>query len=130
MAQFPHESGWKMKSLADKWEKLCSTYSKMKKLRNQIGGGAHDDGARFIWYDEIDEILSLTAKANGVPGGMDQGVPMQRTGSSSVPIDVSQEDDGDGEPAWTQSPTHTIPLSSVVPLETALEVATTLEQRT
>ena len=56
--------------------------------------------------------MSLTAKANGVPGGMDQDVPMPGTGSSSVPIDVSQEDDGDGEPAWTQSPTHTVPPSS------------------
>ena len=56
-----------MKSLVDKWEKLCSTYSKMKKLRNQTSGGAHDDSAKFVWYDEIDEILSLTAKTNGVP---------------------------------------------------------------
>ena len=64
-------------------------------------------------YDEIDEILSLTAKANGVPGEMEQGVFMPRTGSSSAPIDVSQEHDGDGEPTWTQSPTHTIPLSSI-----------------
>ena len=112
VAQFPHESGRKVKSLVDKWEKLRSTYSKMKKLRNQTSGGAHDDGAKFIWYDEIDEILSLIAKANGVPGGMDQGVSMLGTGSSSAPIDVSQEDDGDGEPAWTQSPTHTVPPSS------------------
>ena len=112
MAQFPHESGWKVKSLADKWEKLRSTYSKMKKLRNQTGGSAHDNGAKFIWYDEIDEILSLIAKANGVPRGMDQGVPIPRTGSSSAPIDISQEHNGDGEPVWTQSPTHTIPPSS------------------
>ena len=101
-----------MKSLADKWEKLCSTYSKMKKLQNQTGGGARDDGAKFIWYDEIDEILSLTAKANNVPGRMDQGIPIPGTGSSSVPIDVSQEDAGDGKSAWTQSPTHTVPPST------------------
>ena len=101
-----------MKSLADKWEKLHNTYSKMKKLRNQTGGGVRDDGAKFIWYDEIDEILSLTAKANGVPRGMDQGVPMPGMGSSNVRIDVSQEDDGDGEPAWIQSPTHIVPPSS------------------
>ena len=48
VAQFPHESGQKVKSLVDKWEKLRSMYSKMKKLRNQIGGGARDDGAKFI----------------------------------------------------------------------------------
>ena len=111
VAQFPHESRRQVKSLANKWEKLHSMYSKMNKLRNQTGGGAHDDGANFIWYDEINEILSLTAKANGVPGGMDQCVLMPGTGSSSAPIDVSQEHDGDDEPAWTQSPTHIVPLS-------------------
>ena len=37
-----------MKSLFDKWEKLQSTYSKIKKLQNQTGGGARDDGAKFI----------------------------------------------------------------------------------
>ena len=54
-----------MKSLLDKWDKLRSTYAKLKKLRNQTDGGACDDGAKFIWYDAIYEILSLTAKANG-----------------------------------------------------------------
>ena len=53
----------------------------MKKLRNQTSGGARDDGDKFIWYDEVDEILSLTAKANGVLGRMDQGVLMPGTGS-------------------------------------------------
>ena len=60
-----------MKSLFDKWEKLWSTYSKMKKLQYQTGGGAHDNGAKFIWYDQIDETLSLTAKTIGVLGGME-----------------------------------------------------------
>ena len=101
VVQFPHKLGWKVKSLADKWKNLCSTYSKMKKLQNQAGGGARDNNAKFIWYDEINEILSLTAKTNGVPGRMDQGVPVPGMGSSSVPIDVSPEHDGDGEPAWT-----------------------------
>ena len=48
MAQFLHESGWKVKSLVDKLKKLRNTYSKMKKLRNQIGGCAHDDGAKLF----------------------------------------------------------------------------------
>ena len=37
---------------------------------------------------------------------------MLGTGFSSAPIDVSQEHDGNGEPAWMQSPTHTVPPSS------------------
>ena len=91
IAQFPQESGKKVKSLSDKWEKLWSTYSKMKKLQNQSGGDAHDNGAKFIWYDQIDEILSLMAKAVDVPGSMDQGIPIPGTGTSNVPIDVSHE---------------------------------------
>ena len=101
-----------MKSLSDKWEKLQSTYSKIKKLQNQTGGGARDDGGKFIWYDQINEILSLTAKAVGVPGGMDQGVPIPGTKTSTAPIDVSHEDDGDAEPSSTQSPTRSGPTSS------------------
>ena len=96
--QFPCESGKKVKSLSDKWEKLRSTYSKIKKTRNQTGSGVRDEGAKFLWYDEIDEILSLTTKANGVPGGMDQGVPVPRTGTSSAPVDVSEDEFRDGKP--------------------------------
>ena len=96
--EFPRESGRKVKSLSDKWEKLRSTYSKIKKIRNQTGGGVRDEGAKFLWYDEIDEILSLTAKANGVPGGMDQGVPVPETGTSSAPVDVSEDEFRDGKP--------------------------------
>ena len=101
-----------MKSLVGKWEKLCNMYLKMKKLQNQTGGGARDNGAKFIWYDEIDKILSLTAKANGVPRGMDQGILVPGTGSSNAPIDVNQEHNGDGELAWMQSPTRIGPPSS------------------
>ena len=86
-----------MKSLSDKLEKLQSTYSKMKKLQNQTSRGTRDDGAKFIWYDQIDEIFNLTAKAVGVPGGMDQGVPIPGTWTSNAPINVNHEDDRDAE---------------------------------
>ena len=102
-----------MKSLSDKWEKLRSTYSKMKKLQNQTGGGARDDDAKFIWYDQINEIFSLMAKAVGVLGGMNQGVPILGTETSNAPIDVCHEDDGDAKPSSTQSPTCSNPTSSI-----------------
>ena len=91
---------------------MRSTYSKIKKLQNQTGGDDRDNGAIFIWYDQIDEILSLTAKAVGVPRGMDQGIPIPGTGTSNAPIDVSHEDDGDAEPSLTQSPTCSSHASS------------------
>ena len=97
-----------MKSLSDKWEKLQSTYSKMKKLQNQTYEGARDDGAKFIWYDQIDEILSLTAKVVGIPGGMDQEVSIPGIWTSNARINVSHGDDGDAEPSPTQSATSSI----------------------
>jgi hypothetical protein len=104
ITQFSQESGRKIKSLSHKWEKLRSTYSKIKKLRNQKGASVRDDGAKFIWYDQIDEILSLAAKANGVLRAMDQGVPVPGTGTSSSPTDGCEEANGDGEPSWVHSP--------------------------
>lgn len=81
---------------------MRSQYSKIKKMQNQTGTGAIDEGAKFIWFDQIDEILNLTAKANGVPGAMDQGVPVPGTGTSNAPVDVSEEHgDGDQVPAAT-----------------------------
>jgi len=47
----------------------------------------------------MDDILSLIAKANGVPGGMEQGVLVSGTGTSIAPLDLSQEHDGEGEPS-------------------------------
>ena len=119
ITQFPQESGRKVKSLSDKWEKLWNTHSKMKKLQNQTGEGARDDGAKFIWYDEIDEILSLTAKVVGVRGGMDQGVSIPETWTSNALINVSHEDDGDAEPSSTQSPTCSSPATGTKPMSTS-----------
>ena len=95
-------------------------------MQNQTGGGARDDGAKFIWYDQINEILSLTAKAVGVLGGMDQGVPIPGTGTSNAPIDVSHEDDGDAKPSSTQSPTRSGPASSTgtTPMSTGISPRT------
>ena len=109
ITHFPQESGRKVKSLSDKWEKLRSSYSKIKKLRNQTGAGVRDDGAKFIWYDQIDKNFSLTAKANGVQGAMDQGVPVPDTGTSSALTEGCEEADGDGEPSWVHSLQHTNP---------------------
>jgi hypothetical protein len=107
ITQFPQESGRKVKSLLDKWEKLRNKYSKIKKLRNQTSAGVRDDGTKFPWYDQIDEILSLTAKANGVSGAMDQGVPVPGTGTSTAPMEGCEEPDEDGEPSWVHSPQRT-----------------------
>ena len=57
---------------------------------NQTGAGARDDGAKWIWFDTMDEILSLSAKATGVPGAMDQGVPMSGTGTASQPVNLDE----------------------------------------
>ena len=77
-----------------------------------MDASVRDNDAKFIWYDQIDKILSLTAKANGVPGAMNQEVPVPGTGTSSTPTDVCKEADGDGEPYWMHSPYCTDPTPS------------------
>ena len=56
------------------------------------------EGAKFIWYDAIDEILSLTANDNGVPGSMDQGVLVPGMGTLIAPVDLTEKGNGDAEP--------------------------------
>jgi hypothetical protein len=92
-----------VKSVSDKWEKLRSQYYKVKNANNNLGVGA----TKFIWYDAIDEILSHTAKANGVSGTMDQGEYVR--GIAALPMNLEDEGVGDGEPAWTRSPDRTVP---------------------
>lgn len=78
-------------------------------MRIQTGASVQDNGAKFIWYDQIDEILSLTAKANGVSRVMDQGMPVPDTGTSSAPTDGCEEADGHGELSWVHSLQRTNP---------------------
>ena len=103
VAQFPQESSRKVKSVSDKWEKLRSQYYRIKKANNNIGAGA----TKFIWYDAIDEIFSHTAKANGMSGAMDLGESVRGTAAASV--NIVDEVEGDGEPAWTRSLVPTVP---------------------
>ena len=84
-------------------EKLRSQYYKIKKANNNTGASA----TKFIWYDAIDEILSHTAKANGVFGAKDQGEYVR--GTAATPVSLEDEVEGDGEPPWTQSPDPTVP---------------------
>ena len=103
VAQFPQKSSWKVKSVSDKWEKLRSQYYRTKKANNNTGACA----TKFIWYDAIDEILSHIAKANEVPGAMDQGEFVR--GTAAALVSLEDEVEGDSEPAWTQSLDPTIP---------------------
>jgi len=103
VAQFPQESTRKVKSISDKCEKLQSQYYRVKKANNNTGAGA----TKFIWYDAIDEILSHTAKVNGVPGAMDQGESVR--GTAAALVNFKDEGVGDGEPAWTRSPDRIVP---------------------
>ena len=101
---FFQECGKKVKSLSNKWEKLGSIYSNIKKLRNQTSASVRDDGTKFIFYNQIDKIPSLTANANGVLRAMDQWMPVPSTRTSSGPTNVCEEANEDGEPSWEHPP--------------------------
>ena len=57
---------------------------------NQTRTGARDDGAKWILFDTMDEILSLSVKATGVLGAMHQGVPVPGTGIASQPVNLDE----------------------------------------
>ena len=69
----------------DKWDKLKRYYHKEKKVHNVTGDNG---GSQWIWFNLIDEILSGTAKADGIPGGMDNG---KEVGVEEQPL-VQQEE--------------------------------------
>ena len=69
----PSEARRSWTQVRDKWDKLKRHYHKEKKLHNVTGDNA---GSQWIWFNMIDEVLSGTAKAEGVPGGMDNGRPV------------------------------------------------------
>ena len=59
----------------DKWDKPKRHYHKEKKIYNVTG----DNGrSQWIWFNLIDEVLSGTAKADGILGGIDNGEEVVR----------------------------------------------------
>ena len=69
----PSEARRTWTQVRDKWDKLKRHYHKEKKLHNVTGDNA---GSQWIWFNMIDEIFSGTAKADGVPGDMNNGRPV------------------------------------------------------
>jgi hypothetical protein len=70
LKEHPNEARRTWTQIRDKWDKLKRHYHKEKKLHNVTGDNAW---SQWIWFNTIDEVLSGTAKADGVPGGMDNG---------------------------------------------------------
>jgi hypothetical protein len=70
LKEHPSEARRTWTQIRDKWDKPKRHYHKEKKLHNVTGDNA---GSQWIWFNTIDEVLSSTAKADGVPGGMDNG---------------------------------------------------------
>ena len=56
--------------MRDKWNKLKRHYHNEKRIHNVTGDNG---GSQWIWFNLIDEVLSGTAKVDGVLGGMDNG---------------------------------------------------------
>ena len=64
----PNENRRIWTQIIDKWDKLKRHYYKEKKLHNITGDNG---GSQWIWFNTIDKVFSDTAKADDVPGGMD-----------------------------------------------------------
>ena len=68
LKEHPNEGRRTWTQIRDKWDKLKRHYHKESKLHNVTGDNV---GSQWIWFNTIDEVLSGTAKADGVLGGMD-----------------------------------------------------------
>ena len=73
LKDYPNEARRTWTQIRDKWDKLKRHYHKEHKLHNVTGD---NEGSQWIWFNTIDEMLSSTAKADGVPGGLDNGEPV------------------------------------------------------
>ena len=74
--------------LKDKWAKMGQQYYCQKKIYIVLGDNS--GLTRWTWYNAIDAILNETAKANGVPGGNDQGASI--IGTQVPPKEVENHD--------------------------------------
>jgi hypothetical protein len=70
-AGFPRQVNRSWKACRDKIAKMKTIYRSLKTLASQSGSPPSD----WKYYGRFDFILSGTAKATGIPGGMDQGIP-------------------------------------------------------
>ena len=64
----PSKARWTLMQVRDIWDKLKRHYYEEKILHIIIDDNA---GLQWIRFNMIDEVLSCTANANGVSGGMD-----------------------------------------------------------
>ena len=82
----------------DKWDKLKRHYHKEKRIHNVT----RDNGrSQWIWFNLIDEVLSGRAKANGVPGGMNNG---EEVGGEEQPPVQQEEAPEQAEEEEPESP--------------------------
>ena len=74
--QFPEEPQITWQQARDKWNKMKSTYQEEKIKQEETGASA---STWIPWYEIFDNIFGGTAKINGVPHGVDQGVRLQHS---------------------------------------------------
>ena len=112
IAQFLGEAIQEARHIKDKtWKKLHRQYFREKKIHKM---SSDNEGLKWIWYDRIGAMLSEIAKANGIPGALDQGAPM--LGTYAAPVEV--EDDGPDEDVPLAATISAANLSGIRPAST------------
>ena len=83
--QFPNEPQRTWHQAQDKWNKMRTTYQEEKTKQTQTGV---PPSSWTLWYEIFDSIFAGTAKTNGIPHGVDQGVHLQHS-----EVNVLSDDD-------------------------------------
>lgn len=81
--KFPRESLRTWEQTKSKWQKMRSQYYREK---GELGTGTQ--ASAWLWYGRMDDILAGTAKADGVPQGMDMG---EDIGSRANPQELDDD---------------------------------------
>ena len=110
--QFPEEPQRTWQQTRDKWNKMRSTYQEEKVKQEETGAAA---STWTPWYERFDNIFGGTAKINGVPNGLDQGVRLKHSEAF-----VLSDDDEDTLPTPPPHPSAPNTASSHSPRSEAV----------
>ena len=100
MKEYPNEARRTWTQIRDKWDKLKRHYHKEKKLHNVT---CDNGGSQWVEFNTNDEVFFSIAKADGVPGGMNNREHVDVEEQISFQEEEATEEGQEEEPDSPQS---------------------------
>ncbi len=86
-ASFPNDVRWNWKQVQDKWNKM----KKICEIKKEEDSSNWCNSISWPWFDHFDNVFSSTAKINGIPNAIDQGMHVMN--SETKVVNVNDEED-------------------------------------